>query len=38
MFTALNKNIIKYRVEKKEIKTNFVKKLQFSYSNFNLHD
>ena len=37
VFTASNTNIIKNRVEEIEVKTNFVKKLQFSFSNFNLH-
>ena len=37
MFAASNRNIIKNNL-KEEIRTNFVKKLQFSISNFNLHN
>ena len=38
VFAASNRKIIKNRVYEKEIRTNFLKNLQFSISNFNLHN
>ena len=38
VLTASNRNMIKNSVEKKKLEQTFVKKLQFSISNFNLHN